>query len=88
MLGGDLEKNRGSRRAARKVFARRPQHNDADHGIGVERLECHAQLLALPHRDHAQRWPVEDDVAAFASGVDFNAKPVEIAVTAFSPLST
>ena len=52
-------------------------HDDAHRGLGVERLERSAQLVALRHRNDVQGRPVEHDVGALALGVGLDAKPVE-----------
>jgi hypothetical protein len=59
------------------MLASGPQHDDADAGIGVERLEHRAQLFALGHRDDVERWPVEDHVGALPLGVQLQAETVE-----------
>jgi hypothetical protein len=45
-----------------------PQHDDADAGISIERLEHRAQFLALGHRNDVERWPVEDHVGLQPGG--------------------
>ncbi len=52
--------------AGRKMLADRAQHDDAHPRILVEMLEHHPQLVALRHRHHVQRRPVEDDVGPLA----------------------
>ena len=78
MLGGCFEKA-SDLATAREMLAYCSEHDDAQPRISVEDLEGHPQLLALDHRNHIQRRPVEDDVAALMRGVDLDAKPVELA---------
>src|SRR6202035_2558586 len=58
MLGRGMEKA-ADLAAARKMFPFRPQYDDADPRIGVERLEHGTQLLTLGHRDDIELRPVE-----------------------------
>ena len=76
MLGRGLEKARDLA-AARKMLAGGPQHDDADAGISIERLEHRAQFLALGHRNDVERWPVEDHVGALPLGIQLQAEAVE-----------
>ena len=62
------------------MLAHRPQHDDAHARVLVQRLEHHAQLIALPHLDDVERRPVEHHVGALARGVDLDAKAVEFLV--------
>jgi hypothetical protein len=59
------------------MLADRPQHDDAHARILVEILEHHPQLVALRHRHHVERRPVENDVGALARFVDLDAKAVQ-----------
>ena len=65
--------------AAREILAHCPEHDHAHPRISVEDLEGYPQLLALGHRNHIQRRPIEHDVAALVRRVDLDAKPVELA---------
>jgi len=65
--------------AAREMLAHCPEHDHAHPRISVEDLEGYPQLLALGHRNHIQRPPVEDDVAALVRWVDLDAKPIDLA---------
>src|SRR6185436_14568179 len=53
------------------------QNDDAHPRVLVEMLEHHPQLVALRHRHHVERRPVEDDVGALARFVDLDAEAVE-----------
>ena len=46
-------------------------------GVVVEALEHQPELVALRHRHHVERRPVEDDVGALARFVDLDAEAVE-----------
>ena len=78
MLGGRFEKA-ADLATAREMLAHCSEHDDAHSRIGVEDLEDYPQLLALGHRNHIQRRPIEHDVAALVRRVDLDAKPVELA---------
>src|SRR5580693_2324815 len=62
------------------MFAHGSQHDHAHARVFVQRLEYHAELIALPHLDDVKRRPVEHHVGALARGVDFDAKAVELLV--------
>ena len=53
------------------------QHDDPHAGVLIQAFEHQAKLVALLHRHHVERWPVEDDVGALAGFVDLDAEAVE-----------
>ena len=59
------------------MLAHGAQHDDAHARVLVEALEHQAELVALRHRHHVERRPVEDDVGALARLVDLDAEAVE-----------
>src|SRR5439155_26210380 len=63
--------------AARKMLAVRAQHDDPHATVRIGGLERDAQLIALVHRDDVERRPVEDEIDAFARGIDLDPKAVE-----------
>src|SRR5581483_6873354 len=62
--------------AAGEMLAVCAQHDHAHFRMRVQRLEGATQLVALRHAHHVERRAGEDDVAAFARGVHFDAKAV------------
>ena len=76
MLGGGFEETTDLA-AAGKMLTQRPQHDDANVHVGIERLKGSAQLLTLPHRYDVKRRPVEDHIGTLALDVDLNVKTVK-----------
>ena len=70
--------------AAGKMFTLRPQHDDTDARMLIERLEGQAELVALRHRHHVVGRTVEDDVGALMRLIDFNLEAVELRKTGIS----
>src|SRR5690242_18780369 len=58
------------------MLAGRAQHDHAHPRILVEKLEGEPELIALRHRHHVERRPVEDHVGALVRLVDLDAEAV------------
>src|SRR5262249_1690763 len=63
--------------AGREMLALGAQHDDAHTRVRIQRFEGKPELVALRHRDHVKRRPVENDVAALLRLVDLDVKAVE-----------
>ena len=61
------------------MLADRPDDDDADPIVLIERLEHQPQLIALRHRDDIVGRPVENDVGALPCLVDLDLETVELA---------
>jgi hypothetical protein len=60
------------------VLADRAQHDHPHAGVLVEMLEHHANLVALRHRNHVERRPVEDHIGALAALVDLDPEAIKL----------
>src|SRR4029077_6335345 len=63
--------------AARKMLPDCAHHNNAHVFVLVERLKSYPQLIALWHLDDVERRPVEDNIGAFLSDIDFHTEADE-----------
>jgi len=64
--------------AAGEMLALRPQHDDANARILVERLERQPELIALRHRHNVIGRAAKDNVGTLMRFIDLDLEPVEL----------